>query len=183
MLMETLHPLLASLFLSTFLSCAQNPSTPNSQFNQACEDCELMLEGMPGNLSWETKLAEENEPGERMIISGTIFKKDSQTTAPGVVLYIYQTDAQGKYSTTPNQKNGKQHGHLRGWMKTDGQGRYKFSTIRPASYPNSRAPQHIHPIIKEPSTQCIGSMNIYLMTIPILLMMKKKGKKNEEALE
>jgi protocatechuate 3,4-dioxygenase beta subunit len=37
-------------------------------------------------------------------------------------------------------------------MKTDAQGRYQFKTIRPASYPNRQAPQHIHPIIKEPGT-------------------------------
>ena len=35
-------------------------------------------------------------------------------------------------------------------MKTDREGRYQFRTIRPASYPNGRAPAHIHAIVKEP---------------------------------
>ncbi|MEK7256623.1 MAG: intradiol ring-cleavage dioxygenase, partial [Bacteroidota bacterium] len=29
-------------------------------------------------------------------------------------------------------------------------GRYKFTSIRPASYPGTEALQHIHPLIKEP---------------------------------
>jgi protocatechuate 3,4-dioxygenase beta subunit len=37
-------------------------------------------------------------------------------------------------------------------MKTDAQGHYEFKTIRPASYPFSKNPQHIHPIIKESET-------------------------------
>lgn len=43
----------------------------------------------------------------------------------------------------------KQQGYLRSWMKTNEQGEYRFYTLRPASYPNSNNPQHIHPIIKE----------------------------------
>ena len=35
-------------------------------------------------------------------------------------------------------------------MKTDNQGRYSFTTLRPAPYPNSNAPAHIHITIKEP---------------------------------
>jgi protocatechuate 3,4-dioxygenase beta subunit len=35
-------------------------------------------------------------------------------------------------------------------MKTNVRGEYRFSTIRPASYPGSRIPAHIHAIVKEP---------------------------------
>jgi protocatechuate 3,4-dioxygenase beta subunit len=108
-----------------------------------------MLEGMPQSLSWETKIAKPEEAGEPMIISGRIFKSDGKTPAPNTILYVYHTDATGEYSKAPNQKDGKRHGRLRGWVKTDLQGQYKFTTIRPASYPNRQAPQHIHPIIQE----------------------------------
>ena len=36
-------------------------------------------------------------------------------------------------------------------MQTDAQGRYQFTTIRPASYPKSKFLAHIHPTIKEPT--------------------------------
>jgi protocatechuate 3,4-dioxygenase beta subunit len=29
-------------------------------------------------------------------------------------------------------------------LRTDGQGRYSYRTIRPGSYPSTRVPQHIH---------------------------------------
>ena len=37
-------------------------------------------------------------------------------------------------------------------MKTNARGEYKFTSIRPASYPDSNNPAHIHPILKEPDT-------------------------------
>lgn len=129
--------------------CAQFPSAER-QVGGACEDCALMAAGMPSSLSWKTKLASDDEPGERLLISGTIFKRDGKTPARDVILYVYQTDDKGLYSPGPKQTAAKRHGHLRGWVKTDAQGRYEFSTIRPASYPNSTMPRHIHPIIKEP---------------------------------
>jgi protocatechuate 3,4-dioxygenase beta subunit len=116
-----------------------------------CEDCELMMEGMPVTIFSVANIAPAGEPGEPMTISGTIYNKDGKSPAPGVILYVYHTDNTGNYSTSQGQTNGRKHGHLRGWVKTDTQGRYAFTTIRPAAYPNRQAPQHVHPIIKEPS--------------------------------
>ena len=39
---------------------------------------------------------------------------------------------------------------MRGWVKSNQRGEYKFTSIRPAHYPNSRGPAHIHAIVKEP---------------------------------
>lgn len=44
----------------------------------------------------------------------------------------------------------KRHGHIRGWVKTDKNGKYTIKTIRPAPYPNDVLPAHIHLSIKEP---------------------------------
>lgn len=115
----------------------------------ACDGCDLMFEGMPASLSWETTLSPKGEPGEPMIIEGTIYKKDGKTPAPDVVLYVYHTDAKGYYSNIPGQKEIR-HGHLRGWIKTGPDGNYRFTSIRPAQYPRETIPAHIHPLIKEP---------------------------------
>lgn len=115
-----------------------------------CEGCELYAAGLPKNLDWETTMA-VGEKGEKLQISGVIYQKDGKTPAPNVILYIYHTDIEGLYKPANNQTQAKRHGRLRGWMKTDAQGRYQFTTIRPASYPNSKAVQHIHPTIKEPN--------------------------------
>jgi protocatechuate 3,4-dioxygenase beta subunit len=113
----------------------------------ACDRCEVMYDGMPTSMSPEITLG-NNEPGEPMIIEGTIYKKDGKTPAPNVVLYVYHTDARGYYSNLPGQKEVV-HGHLRGWMKTGPTGKYKFTSIRPAPYPDRKSPAHIHPLVKE----------------------------------
>lgn len=132
------------LLLPAMWSCGQS-------LVGGCEDCELMLEGMPKTISSSLVMASASEPGDRLFIQGTIYKFDSKTPAPGITLYVYHTDNTGKYSRSDGQVQGRRHGHLRGWVKTDDQGRYAISTIRPASYPNRKDPQHIHAIILEPS--------------------------------
>ena len=114
-----------------------------------CEGCDLMFAGMPKNLSSSTRIAATQ--GEPMRISGTIFQADGKTPASNVVLYVYHTDAKGYYTPGTGQTEARQHGQLRGWMKTDAQGRYEFSSIKPAPYPGDQIPAHIHPIVLEPN--------------------------------
>ena len=84
-----------------------------------------------------------------MEISGTIYKSDGKTPAADVILYVYHTNAKGFYEPAPGQTAARRHGALRGWVKTNPQGQYKFRSIKPAAYPNRKAPAHIHPVIKE----------------------------------
>jgi protocatechuate 3,4-dioxygenase, beta subunit len=151
--MKTLLALIVSLLLTYVSGCSQNASGNDRAVGGGCEDCNLIFAGMPAAPSWKTTLSGKEDAGDLMTISGTIFQKDGKSPAPNVILYVYHTDAKGNYSPSKNQAHAKRHGHLRGWMKTDAQGKYQFSSIRPASYPNSKAPQHIHPIIKEPGVQ------------------------------
>lgn len=95
---------------------------------------------VPADVSWRTTLASAADEGERMVISGTIFTSDGKTPAPNVLIYLYHTDAHGIYGRAGQHKHGKH----RGWMLTDEKGRYEFSSIRPASYPNSTQSQHVH---------------------------------------
>lgn len=68
-----------------------------------------------------------------------------------MVLYVYHTDQTGHYSKKGNETGlGKRHGYIRGWLKTNEHGGFKFYTLKPASYPQSKIPAHIHPTVKEP---------------------------------
>lgn len=127
-------------------ACAQ---TKDRQVGGPCEACNLFYEDMPKQMNASITIPPAGEPGEPLIVSGTIYHRDGKTPAPGVVLYVYHTDNAGYYSP-PQGKKGNRHGHLRGWMKTDEKGHYEFRTIRPAHYPERKIEAHIHPLIKEP---------------------------------
>lgn len=117
-----------------------------------CEGCEAVFEYGSKKLTSIDTLPDFKDPGPKLEISGTIFQADGKTPAGNVILYIYHTDQKGVYPQKGNETGwAKRHGYLRGWIKTNADGKYKFYTLRPASYPNSRAPQHIHPVVKEPN--------------------------------
>jgi protocatechuate 3,4-dioxygenase, beta subunit len=144
-----------AILLALTIACAQTKS--EKSVGGPCEDCQMMPDGMPAKLSSSTAIASTSEPGEKMFITGTIFKRDGKTPAADVILYVYHTDAKGLYTSSSDQQYANRHGHLRGWIKTDASGKYSIATIRPGAYPSNRAAQHIHPLIKEPgmSLYCI----------------------------
>ncbi len=159
----------------SFTSVGQSKAT--KLVGGGCEGCELYTEGMPKKLSWQTTMA-HNEKGIKIHISGIIFKKDGKTPAPNVILYIYHTDNDGLYSAAPSQTLAKRHGRLRGWMKTDSLGRYAFTTIRPASYPNTKFLAHIHPTIKEPNKNEYYIDDFVFSDDPFLTAAEKKKMPN-----
>ena len=95
---------------------------------------------VPDGVSWRTAFPITRDDGEPMIISGTVYQPDAKTAAPNTLIYFYHTDKYGIYGRTGEP----QHGRFRGWLLTDSKGRYEFSSIRPASYPNSTQSQHVH---------------------------------------
>lgn len=117
-------------------------------FSSDCEWCGASE--APKILTSVARVAGADERGERMIVSGTVVRPDGRTPAPGVVLYLYHTNARGFYPNRGNETgNARQHGYLRGWLRTDAQGRYRIESIRPAGYPLRTAPAHIHLVAKE----------------------------------
>lgn len=104
----------------------------------------------PPDVTETAMLAPANEPGERVIITGTMFRADGKTPYVGLVMYLYQTDARGLYH---NADRNQQRPRLRGWVKTNTRGRYTIHTIKPGSYPGSRNPAHIHAIVRPPGEQ------------------------------
>lgn len=97
----------------------------------------------PAELSWRTVLTAAGEPGTPMVVSGRIFAADGRTPVSGVTLHVYHTDARGLYSERDGQ-GGPPDPRIKGSMRTDADGRYEFRSIRPASYPGTANPQHIH---------------------------------------
>jgi protocatechuate 3,4-dioxygenase beta subunit len=151
------------LVLASF-SCGQSNIKQNSSQpiastqKDSCDDPDANISccflNMQTPLTSTIIMAKPEEAGERLILSGTIFKSDGKTPYPYVLLYAYHTDSKGYYS-----KNGREtgvqkwHGRLHGWCKSDKNGRYQIYTIRPAPYPDNSMPAHIHAAVKTENKQ------------------------------
>jgi protocatechuate 3,4-dioxygenase beta subunit len=100
--------------------------------------------------SWKTVIVSDNEPGEPLIVSGTIYAPDRRTPMDGITLSVYQTDATGRYSTQSGTGGDNRNTRLHGSMRTNAEGRYEFRTIKPAPYPGGNNPAHIHAFVSGP---------------------------------
>lgn len=104
-------------------SAAQNPPPPE-----------------PPDTVWTATIVPPGEPGEPLVVSGRVFAPDGERAVAGVVVYAYNTDKNGLYS--PDGKVG--HPRLKGYMKTDAEGRFELHTIVPGRYPGMHIPAHVH---------------------------------------
>jgi protocatechuate 3,4-dioxygenase beta subunit len=94
---------------------------------------------------WSTTIASEDEPGERLTLTGTVYGRADGKPRAGVTVYVYHTGANGLYRKKPWGRP-----RLRGWARTNAEGAYEFHTIRPGPYPMRRNPAHVHMTIAIP---------------------------------
>jgi len=127
---------------------AQTPSRSRARepiIGLPCEGCEAVFEGLPATIETDARIGRQDEPGQPLRIAGTVFDPTGDS-ASGVIVYAYHTNSRGTYP--PDDRYGGlaayHHGLLRGWAVTDAEGRYSFATIRPAGYPDSDLPAHVH---------------------------------------
>ena len=143
-----------------------------------CEDREAVFEYASKKLSWIDTLPDYSDDGPKMEVSGTIYQQDGKTPAAGVILYIYHTNQGGNYPTKGNETGwAKRHGYIRGWIKTDQTGKYKFYTLRPGAYPGRRNPEHIHATIKEPDVSAYWIDEYLFDDDPILSKEERNAQK------
>jgi catechol 1,2-dioxygenase len=90
---------------------------------------------------FQTKLANANESGERLIISGRVLSSDCRTRLPNALIEVWQANQAGLYDTNkPGDFTERVDFHLRGMMLTDQQGIYEFETVMPGRYPVPNLP-------------------------------------------
>ena len=119
-----------------------------------CDGCELMYIGMPKELHPLDTSPAWNGKGQKLILTGTVFQLGGELPAQNIIIYYWQTDTNGYYAPKPGMdEKAKRHGYIRGWVKTDANGKYTIKTIRPAPYPNDVLPAHIHLAVKEPDIE------------------------------
>jgi len=88
--------------------------------------------------------------GERIIVTGRVLDEDGRPQ-PNTLIEIWQCNASGRYNHPVDQHDAPIDPNFFGAGRcvTDGEGRYRFLTIKPGAYPwgnhpNAWRPQHIH---------------------------------------
>ncbi|TBW30018.1 intradiol ring-cleavage dioxygenase [Gramella sp. KN1008] len=138
------------LFLPVMILGCKGQTSEHRLVGGPCEGCEAIFEYETKLTSVDT-LPDFEEEGRRMKLSGTVYQNDGKTPARDVVVYIYHTNQDGIYPTRGDEKGwGRRHGYIRGWARTDRNGRYTFYTLKPAPYPGRSEPAHVHYTILEP---------------------------------
>jgi protocatechuate 3,4-dioxygenase beta subunit len=145
--------LLVLLFYFSAVGISQDLTKKSSELvGGPCEGCEAVFEFGEQDLSPVDTLPDFDDHGPKLKVTGTIYKPDGKTPAANVIMYVYHTNQEGVYPTRGNETGwAKRHGYIRGWIKTDSDGRYTFYTLKPGTYPSRSTPAHIHPVILEPN--------------------------------
>jgi hypothetical protein len=94
-----------------------------------------------------TTLVSAGEPGAPLVVIGRVLERGGHP-ARGLKVYAYQTSSRGWYSDRAAHISGmegdRKHARLFGYITTDDAGKFELRTIRPAGYPESDLPAHIH---------------------------------------
>jgi len=96
-------------------------------------------------LTGDNLLADADEPGERLIISGVVRNLDCTEVIPNATIDLWHADDNGDYDNTGGY-------HLRGKVTSNASGVYIFETIKPGKYLNGAQyrPSHIHVKVTAP---------------------------------
>ena len=131
-MIKPLLPTVVTLLVTT------TAAAQDVEFTRALERAQ---QARPAALSSTSRIAPESEPGTPLVIHGRAFAADGKTPLANAVVFAYHTDKEGLY----DRPGAATHSwRLRGWAKTDGEGRFEFQTIRPGAYPGRQIAEHVH---------------------------------------
>lgn len=110
-------------------------------------------------------IADDAEDGVRLAIEGRLLGPDCRTPLAGYAIDIWQADAQGNY-----HRAAATGYRLRGKVKTDSFGRYRFETIMPGRYGDAAGirPAHIHVTYLTPGGNALLTTQLYFEGDPYL---------------
>ena len=128
----------------------------------------------PENAPSNAVIAGKDEPGARLVVTGRTL--DGAKPVAGVSLYVFHTDAKGLYAADGSSLQAAElNPRLHTSLRTDGQGRYRYETIRPGSYGTPLGASHVHYVVKAPGYQPL-LLALQFEDDPVVVRMRKAGK-------
>jgi protocatechuate 3,4-dioxygenase beta subunit len=111
----------------------------------------LLGDGRPGELDHDLTRRHDGEPlGERIIVHGSVIEEDGRPV-PHTLVEVWQANAGGRYFHELDRHPAPLDPNFTGMGRclTDGDGTYRFTTIKPGPYPwrnhhNAWRPAHLH---------------------------------------
>ncbi|HYR80605.1 MAG TPA: protocatechuate 3,4-dioxygenase subunit beta, partial [Candidatus Dormibacteraeota bacterium] len=114
--------------------------------------------------------------GERIVVTGRVLDEDGRAI-PESLIEIWQANAAGRYAHDRDQHEAPLDPHFSGIgrVMTDGDGAYRFMTVKPGAYPwrnhyNAWRPQHIHFSLFGPSFATRLITQMYFPGDPLLAL-------------
>jgi protocatechuate 3,4-dioxygenase beta subunit len=129
-----------AIAIAVAAAAAGASATAGAQDVQYQHALERAQQQRPASIGTTARIAPASEPGDPLVVRGRLLRIDG-SPATDAIVFAYQTDKGGLYD---KRENGPHSWRLRGWVRTDSDGRFTFETIRPGSYPNSNNPPHVH---------------------------------------
>ena len=130
-----------------FVTLLVTSTTAFAQDREFLRALDRAQEQRPASLAATARIAPASEPGTPLVIHGRLLDPDGRAPVPAAIVFAYQTDRGGLYNAPGSPPHAWR---LRGWAKTDADGRFVFETIRPGRYPGARIPAHVHVTVFAP---------------------------------
>lgn len=124
----------------------------------------------PDDAPSKVVIAGRDEPGERLIVTGRTL--DGKKPVAGVSLYVFHTDAEGRYAIGVDNRAGEYNPRLHGALRTDAEGRYQYETTRPGSYDDG--PSHVHYVVSAAGYEPL-LLALQFQDDPIVMRQAKSG--------
>ena len=157
---------LLSLLFAPALAAAQNTYFPDVYLAPGFE--------APANAPSRVVVAGPEERGERLIVSGQVL--DGASPVPGVSIYVFQTDVDGRYSRELTGNEAELKPRLHGVMRSDADGRYEYATIRPGHYDSNAS--HVHYLVRMRGFKPL-LLDLWFDDDPVLAERRKAGQPEE----
>ena len=112
-----------------------------------------------------TRLSSTLEPGVPLVVEGRLIGPNCHQLLKNYYLDIWQADNNGNYYSA-----GTSNYRLRGKIKTDSLGRYRFETVLPGRYGDSAGirPAHLHVSFLTPGGNVLLTSQLYFKGDPYL---------------